>query len=66
MADGPASDFEKAAAKQPSGNVVAEFWYLLLQTKKWWLSPIIVVLLLLGLFAIMTGTAMAPFIYALF
>jgi hypothetical protein len=66
VSDKPGSDFERAAAEQPSGNVVAEFWYLLRSTKKWWLLPIILALLLIGLFAMMSGTAFAPFIYTLF
>ena len=35
--------------------------------KKWWLTPIIVVLLLLSLVLVLSqGSALAPFIYAIF
>ncbi len=35
--------------------------------KKWWLTPVIVVLLLLSLILVLTqGSALAPFIYAIF
>ena len=35
--------------------------------KKWWLTPIIVLLVLLGALIVLTeGSALAPFIYALF
>ncbi|MGA1769912.1 MAG: DUF5989 family protein [Steroidobacteraceae bacterium] len=46
--------------------MIAEFWGFLGQNKKWWLAPIILVLLLLGTLAILTSSAMAPFIYTLF
>jgi len=58
-------DFEAAAgSKEPS--LIAEFWAFLGQNKKWWLAPILVVLLLLGTLAMLSGSAMAPFIYTLF
>ena len=48
-------------------SILAELWEFLKVRKKWWLSPIIVFLLLLGLLIIFTqGSALAPFIYALF
>jgi hypothetical protein len=35
--------------------------------KKWWLGPILVTMLLLSLLIVLTqGSAVAPFIYALF
>jgi hypothetical protein len=35
--------------------------------KKWWLTPVIVVLVLLSLVLVLTqGSALAPFIYAIF
>ena len=38
-----------------------------LMSKKFWLLPIILVLLIIGLLIVMTGgSAIAPFIYALF
>ncbi len=48
-------------------SIVAEFWHFLRERKKWWLAPIIVLTLLLSLLIIFTeGSALAPFIYALF
>jgi hypothetical protein len=62
----PNSEFEKAAADQPGGNLFQDFWAFLRQSKKWWLLPILVVLLLLGALVLMSGSAAAPFIYTLF
>ena len=47
-------------------GVVAELWALLRHNKKWWLAPLLVVLLLIGLLALLSATAAAPFIYTLF
>ncbi len=58
-------EFELQARRKRS-NVVAEFWSFLRHNKKWWLLPVIVVLLLLGLIVLMSGTAVAPFIYPVF
>ena len=42
-------------------------WGFLRVRKKWWLGPIVGMLLVLGLLIVATeGTAVAPFIYALF
>ena len=47
--------------------IVMEFWEYLKVRKKWWLGPIIISLALFGALIIMTeGSAVAPFIYALF
>lgn len=47
--------------------IVSELWAFLKARKKWWLTPIVVFLLLLGFLIIFTeGSALAPFIYALF
>lgn len=48
------------------GNIVTEFLHFLRHNKKWWLLPIIVILLLLGLIILLSGTALAPFLYPLF
>jgi hypothetical protein len=50
--------------KRPS--LLAEFWLFLKYNKKWWLLPIIIVLLLVGLLILLSGTAVAPFLYPLF
>ena len=48
-------------------SIMAEFWEFLRVRRKFWLTPIVVVLVLLGALLIFTqGSAVAPFIYALF
>lgn len=47
--------------------LIREFWEFMKVRKKWWLGPIVLILLLLGAFIILTeGSALAPFIYAIF
>lgn len=42
-------------------------WDFLKVRKKWWLTPIIIFLLMLSLLIVLSqGSAVAPFIYALF
>jgi hypothetical protein len=44
-----------------------DFWCFLKDRKKFWLLPLILVLLLFGILMVLTGgSAIAPFIYALF
>jgi hypothetical protein len=48
-------------------SILLEFWEFMRVRKKWWLAPIVIFLLLLGALIIFTeGSALAPFIYALF
>lgn len=48
-------------------RVVIELWEFLKVRKKWWLMPIIFFLILLGGLIVLTqGSALAPFIYAIF
>jgi len=48
-------------------SIVEELWQFLRVRKKWWLAPIILMLLLLGGLIVLTqGSALAPFIYAIF
>ena len=48
-------------------SIVGDYLGFLRQQKKWWLLPLVVVLLLLGALIVLTqGSALAPFIYALF
>ena len=53
-----------------SGSRIAifgELWSFMKVRKKWWLGPIIVTMLLLSVLIVLTeGSAVAPFIYALF
>jgi len=47
--------------------ILSELWQFLKIRKKWWLAPIILFLILLGFLIIFTeGSALAPFIYAIF
>lgn len=44
-----------------------EIWDFLKTRKKWWLTPIIIVLILLSVVLVLSqGSAVAPFIYAIF
>ena len=48
-------------------SIISEFWQFLRIRKKWWMAPIVISLLLLGALIVFTeGSALAPFIYALF
>jgi hypothetical protein len=48
-------------------SLLAEFWDFLKYRKKWWLAPILIMLVLLSFLIIFTeGSALAPFIYAIF
>jgi hypothetical protein len=62
----PDNEFERIAAKQADGGLVAEFLDFLRHNKKWWLLPIVAILLLLGVLIFLSTTAAAPFIYTLF
>lgn len=47
--------------------ILLEFWQFLKVRKKWWLAPIVILLVLLSFLIIFTeGSALAPFIYAIF
>jgi hypothetical protein len=48
-------------------SIVGEMWAFLRVRKKWWLLPIFTMLLLMaGILLLTEGSAIAPFIYALF
>jgi hypothetical protein len=48
-------------------GIALEFWQFLKVRKKYWLVPIVLMLLALGALMVLTeGSALAPFIYALF
>jgi hypothetical protein len=59
------TSFERAAQERESG-IVSELLAFLHANRKWILLPIIVVLLLIGGLILLSGTAVAPFIYTLF
>ncbi len=58
-------EFNRLAEKK-SCSIITEFWLFLKYNKKWWLLPVIIILLVLGLLTLLSGTAIAPFIYPLF
>ncbi len=48
-------------------SLISEFWEFLKMRKRYWLLPIVIMLSLLGGLIVFTeGSAVAPFIYALF
>ena len=48
-------------------SIFGELWAFMKVRKKWWLGPIVVTMLLLSALIVLTeGSAVAPFIYALF
>lgn len=48
-------------------HIMGEFWTFLKVRKKYWLAPIVIVLVLLSVIIVAAqGSALAPFIYALF
>jgi hypothetical protein len=56
-------------ARSTSGrlSIFGELWAFMRVRKKWWLGPIVVTMLLLSVLIVLTeGSAVAPFIYALF
>lgn len=62
----PRSDFEKIASKNVGGNVLVDIFHFLKNNKKWWLLPILLILVLSSVLMLLSGTALAPFIYTLF
>jgi hypothetical protein len=48
-------------------SLLSELWAFMRVRKKWWLGPILVTMVLLSALIVLTqGSAVAPFIYALF
>ena len=48
-------------------SILKELWLFMRVRKKWWLGPVIVILVLLSMLIVFAeGSALAPFIYALF
>ena len=62
--DKKVSEFEQLETKE--SGFIAELWDFLKHNNKWWLLPMILVLLGLGALIMLSGTAVAPFIYTLF
>ena len=63
--DRASREFEELA-RRPSRGLVREFMSFVIENKKWWLVPAFVVLLIAGVFVVLSGTVLAPFIYTLF
>ena len=56
-----------ARASGGKTSIFGELWSFMKIRKKWWLGPIVVTMLLLSVLIVLTeGSAIAPFIYALF
>jgi hypothetical protein len=48
-------------------SIFGELWAFMRVRKKWWLGPILLTMILLSSLIVVTeGSAVAPFIYALF
>jgi hypothetical protein len=62
----PGSEFEKASRSNARVGILGEFWWFLWSTGKWWLMPILILLLVFGGFMLLSGTAVAPFLYTIF
>lgn len=53
-------------SRAPRPSLAAEFWDYLRDNRKWWLTPILLVLAALaGLFALVSTSGFAPFLYPL-
>ena len=68
MDDRPRHDPDEFAREADASHTgfVRELIDFLRHNKKWWLLPIVVVLVLVTLLVVLSGTAVAPFIYTLF
>lgn len=66
MKQKPVSEFEKAASEDRRQGFLSETWSFMKDNKKWWLLPIVAVLLIFGALVLLSGSAVAPFIYTLF
>jgi Family of unknown function (DUF5989) len=65
MSNDPSDQFLKQA-RRSRPSLIREFWQLLRDHRKWWLTPVVIALLVLCLFALLSTSAAAPFIYTLF
>jgi hypothetical protein len=56
-----------ARASDNKMSIFSELWAFMRVRKKWWLGPIVLTMVMLSALIVMTeGSAVAPFIYALF
>lgn len=64
--EAPVKKNDLGLPEKPPG-IIKEFFIFLRDYKLWWITPIVLVLLLLSLFIFFTeGSAVLPFIYAVF
>ncbi len=61
----PRGEFERQA-RLPQTGLLQEYWAFLREERKWWLLPLLAALSVSGGFVFLSGTAAAPFIFALF
>jgi hypothetical protein len=47
-------------------DFLKDLWGFLKQRKKFWLLPLITILLAFGVLIVLSGSAIAPFVYTLF
>jgi hypothetical protein len=64
--DAAEAEFAQLVRRAGRTGPFAELWYFLGRTRKWWMLPIVLMLMLVGTLVVMAGTAVGPFIYALF
>jgi hypothetical protein len=58
---------KSSGGRMESLGIFRDMWAFMRVRKKWWLGPILVTMLLLSALIVLTqGSAVAPFIYALF
>lgn len=53
-------------AKARESGLAVEVLRFVAHTRKWWLAPIIIMMLMVAGLLVLTGTGVAPLIYALF
>lgn len=66
MADGREGEALAALAGRRRRGLPLELLGWLARSRKWWLLPLLLLLLLAGLFVWVSGSGLAPFLYALF
>jgi hypothetical protein len=58
--------FEEIAKSRSKPSIVSDLIHYFRYDKKWWMAPLIILLLLFGALMLLSGSAVAPFIYTLF
>jgi hypothetical protein len=66
MALMPDNAFLEASRAVRQRTVLGELWQFLRSTRKYWLAPIFLIAVLIGILAVLSSSAAAPFIYSLF